>query len=291
MQLALFQPPPVERRRKSGSPRVGTSACPFRTHRRERLVDAPPRSDPRLSFLEKPRPSSAELDLEVRGDQVDDIAAAIVDARAGKRTRPHPTRGRKLPPEVFSEAEVRALIGACSMRGKTGVRNRALLSVLWRTGIRISEALDLRPHDVDFERGTVRVRRGKGLKPRTTVLSNLDAVPLLRTWLNVRGQLDAVGQGAALFCTLKGTSTQTSYMRHLLPRLAQRAGLERRVHPHALRHTHAADLALADVPVLAIQAQLGHASLVTTAAYLRRVGVRLDVVAAIRSTPRTGASW
>ncbi|PCH53995.1 MAG: hypothetical protein COC22_01205 [Flavobacteriaceae bacterium] len=51
--------------------------------------------------------------------------------------------------------------------------------ILWRTGIRISEALDLMPHDVDFDRGTVRVRLGKGLKPRTTVINNLDCVPVL----------------------------------------------------------------------------------------------------------------
>lgn len=93
-------------------------------------------------------------------------------------------------------------------------------------------------------------------------------------------------KGAPLFCTLKWTATDPSYARHLLPRLAKRAGLERRVHPHGLRHTHAADLALAGVPVLAIQQQLGHHSLTTTANYLRRVGVRLDLARAIRS--RTG---
>ena len=115
-----------------------------------------------------------------------------------------------------------------------------------------------------------RVRLGKELKPRTTVLSDLDALPLVERWLKERGKLAAVGQGAPLLCTLKGT-TDPSYARHLLPRLAQRAGLERRVHPHGLRNTHAADLALAGVLVLTTQQQLGHCSLVLTANYLRRV--------------------
>lgn len=97
------------------------------------------------------------------------------------------------------------------------------------------------------------MRFGKGLKPRTTVLSDLDALPLVERWLEECGKLQAVGEGAPLFCTLKGTPTDPSYARHLLPRLAKPAGLERRVHPHGLRHTHAADLALAGVPVLAIQ--------------------------------------
>jgi site-specific recombinase XerD len=192
-----------------------------------------------------------------------------------------------LPPEVFTADEVRALIGACSTRGVTGHRNRALLAILWRTGIRISEALELRPYDVDFKNGTVRVRFGKGLKPRTTVLSDLDALPLVERWLEERGKLQAVGEGAPLLCTLKGTATDPSYARHLLPRLAKRAGLERRVHPHGLRHTHAADLALAGVPVLAIQQQLGHHSLTTTETYLRRVGVRLDLARMIRGCDST----
>ena len=114
------------------------------------------------------------------------------------------------------------------------------------------------------------------------MLSDLDALPLVERWLEERGKLQAVGQGAPLFCTLKGTPTDPSYARHLLPRLAKRAGLERRVHPHGLRHTHAADLALAGVPVLAIQQQLGHSSLITTESYLRKVGVRLDLARMIR---------
>ena len=165
-------------------------------------------------------------------------------------------------------------------------RGTASTYVLWRTGVRVSEALELRSHDVDFKNGTVRVRLGKGLKPRTTVLSDLDALPLVECWLKERGKLPALGQGASLFCTLKGTATDPSYLRHLLPRLARRAGLERRVHPHGLRHTHAADLALAGVPVLAIQQQLGHCSLATTANYLRKVGVRLYLARAIRRLPR-----
>ena len=108
-----------------------------------------------------------------------------------KALAPHPTRGKLMPPEVLTEPEVRALMEACSKRGVTGHRNRALLAILWRTGVRISEALDLRPHDVDFQNGTVRVRLGKGLKPRTTVLSDLDALPLVERWLEKRQQLAA----------------------------------------------------------------------------------------------------
>ena len=308
MQLALFRTPPPERRRTSASVRVGGPSVSKRglEVRLQRRADAPAiKSAAGLSFL-KPSPS---LEKEGRGeveakavgldrpvvepaisepelDQAVTEAVVELDIGAGEDTSaelaPHPTRGKLLPPEVLTEVEIRALIGACSTRGITGHRNRALLAILWRTGVRISEALELRPHDVDFKNGTVRVRLGKGLKPRTTVLSDLDALPLIERWLEERGKLAAVGQGVPLLCTLKGTPTDPSYARHLLPRLAKRAGLERRVHPHGLRHTHAADLALAGVPILAIQQQLGHASLVTTSNYLRRVGVRLDLARMIR---------
>ena len=311
MQLAMFDTPPAEPRRKSSSRRVGGPSGAAKDKRGlrvrvERRPDSPPtRSDPRLSFL-LPTSGSAEPEADERQEargpgpsvvvdeplvELDERGVELeVDARAGEGDlvehgadlAPHPTRGKLMPPEVFTEHEVRALIAACSTRGVTGHRNRALLAVLWRTGVRISEALELRPHDVDFKNGTVRVRLGKGLKPRTTVLSDLDALPLVQRWLEERGKLQAVGQGAPLFCTLKGTPTDPSYARHLLPRLAKRAGLERRVHPHGLRHTHAADLALAGVPVLAIQQQLGHSSLITTESYLRKVGVRLDLARMIR---------
>ena len=310
MQLALFRTPPPERRRTSASGRVGGPSVSKRglEVRLQRPPDAPRiKSAAGLSFL-KPAPPSLEkegrgeveakavrldrrivepVDLEPELERV--VVELDVDARAGESSKetsaelaPHPTRGKLMPPEVLTEREIRALIGACSIRGITGHRNRALLAILWRTGVRISEALELRPHDVDFKNGTVRVRLGKGLKPRTTVLSDLDALPFVERWLEERGKLQAVGKGAPLLCTLKGTPTDPSYVRHLLPRLAQRAGLERRVHPHGLRHTHAADLALAGVPVLAIQQQLGHSSLVTTANYLKRVGVRLDIARSIR---------
>jgi len=311
MQLALFRTPPPERRRTSASVRAGGPSVSKRglEVRLQRRADAPAiKSAAGLSFL-KPAPPSLEKDGRGEVDakaptldrrieepsaiepELDQVVVGLddVEPRAGECSKeasaelaPHPTRGKLLPPEVLTEREIRALIGACSTRGITGHRNRALLAILWRTGVRISEALELRPHDVDFQNGTVRVRLGKGLKPRTTVLSDLDALPLIERWLEERGKLQAVGQGAPLLCTLKGTPTDPSYTRHLLPRLAQRAGLERRVHPHGIRHTHAADLALAGVPVLAIQQQLGHHSLTTTASYLRKVGVQLDVARMIR---------
>jgi site-specific recombinase XerD len=89
-------------------------------------------------------------------------------------------------------------------------------------------------------------------------------------WLEVRASL-GVGAEAPLFCTLSGGPVHPAYVRQLLPRLAAKAGLGKRVHAQGLRHTHAAELAAEGLPAELIQAQLGHESLASTDRYLRRI--------------------
>ncbi len=177
--------------------------------------------------------------------------------------------GQRLPPEILTADEVRALIRACSPSALTGARNRALLVVLYRGGLRISEALALRPKDVDAAAGSVTILHGKGDKRRTIGLDP-GAFAMLESWLGVRASKGMTGR-QPIFCTLGGRPLDPSYVRHLLPRLAARAGIEKRVHPHGLRHTHAAELAAERMPPNVIQAQLGHESLSTTDRYLRHI--------------------
>src|SRR6059058_6409486 len=86
---------------------------------------------------------------------------------AHRPSRRHANAGRRFPAEILTPDEVRALVKACSGRAPTGVRNRALLVLLYRGGLRVSEALGLHPKDVDRAAGTVTVLRGKGGKRRT----------------------------------------------------------------------------------------------------------------------------
>ncbi|MDQ2897970.1 MAG: tyrosine-type recombinase/integrase, partial [Actinomycetota bacterium] len=109
---------------------------------------------------------------------------------------------RRRPPEVLSEAEAIALLKACSTRAPTGVRNRALIAVLWRCGLRISEALALELRDVDLQAGTVRVRHGKGDRSRTVGLDEQTSA-LLARWIDRRKKLEP-GARAPIFCTLAG---------------------------------------------------------------------------------------
>lgn len=173
------------------------------------------------------------------------------------------------PIEIPTPDEICALIRACSARAPTGLRNRALLVLGWRGGLRLGEALSLHPRDLDPDAGTINVRRGKGGKQRTIGLDP-SAFAIIEHWVERRRSLGVSGN-QPLICTLKGRGLLPSYVRSLMPRLARKTSLEKRTHYHALRHAHAAELARERVPVNQIQLQLGHTNLSTTDAYLSRI--------------------
>lgn len=149
----------------------------------------------------------------------------------------------------------------------TAIRNRALVAVLWRCGLRITEALSLTPGDLDRSRGRLTVKKGKGGHSRTVGL-DAGAVALVDAWLAVRPE---TGRCAPLFVTLKGDSVSASYVRSMLIRKSRKLGLPQ-LHPHALRHAFACGLAREGVIMPDVQKQLGHKHLNTTATYLAGLG-------------------
>lgn len=170
---------------------------------------------------------------------------------------------------VLEANEVERLLGTFS-GAPTARRNRALVALMWRSGVRVGEALALRLGDLDSRSGEVAVLHGKGGKARRTAMDRRGWEELDR-WLAMRRRL-GIGRGAPVFCTLKGGPIAQPYVRTMLRRKAARADLDvRRVHPHAFRHAFALGLAREGKPVDHIRQLLGHASLATTAAYLARV--------------------
>jgi site-specific recombinase XerD len=149
---------------------------------------------------------------------------------------------------------------------------------MYRGGLRIGEAHALKPADVDSRAGTTRVLHGKGVRARVVGLDP-GGMAMVDRWIDKRAKLGI--RTRALFCTLDGSPLDPSYVRKLLGRLAGKAGIEKRVNPHALRHTHAAELAAKGVPVNVIQGQLGHANLAVTDRYLRHV-LPVDRLAAMQ---------
>ncbi len=146
---------------------------------------------------------------------------------------------------------------------------------MYRAGLRLDEALALLPGDVDADEGVLRIGRsgsGSGSGSGSTRVAGIDAgaLTIVGRWLEVRAGL-VLPVEAPLFCTLSGGPLQPAYVRQLLPRLAEKAGIRKRVHASGLRYTHAAELAAEGLPVELISAQLGHESLASTDRFLRRV--------------------
>ncbi len=197
----------------------------------------------------------------------------------GSASRARPVR--RLPPEVLGPVEVANLLRACAGTEYGAVRLRAMVVVLYRSGIRISEALALRPRDMDLRAGWIRIMHGKGDRSRVVGMDPR-ACSVVGEWLLARGTQDA---SVPVFCTQTGKAMGTSYARRLLTELGRRAGIDRRVHAHGLRHTHAAELRGEGVDIGIISKQLGHRSILTTIRYLDHIAP-VAVVQAMR-----GRGW
>jgi len=185
--------------------------------------------------------------------------------------------------ELLSPDEAAALVHASSGRAPTGLRNRALVAVMYRSGLRPGEALALVPADVDLAAGTVTVPARKGGTRRVT---GLDATTrdLIAAWAVKRAGRE-IGDERPLFCTLAGEPIKAAYVRELLPRLARRAGIRKRVHPLALRYANAAELAEEGMPSSMIDRHLGVAPAGGARRYRRAVS-EADVVTAV-----SGRAW
>jgi len=171
-----------------------------------------------------------------------------------------------------------------SNRSSSGIRLRALIGVMYGSGLWLSEVLALRGHDVDGKAGTVRVRHGKCDKSRVVGIDP-HGMALLDAWLERRRTLGLNGRHL-IFATYTehnlGTALDPRYVRAALAKLGVKAGIEKRVHPHGLRHSLAFDMAMTGVPTHQIQAALGHSSLAITDRYVRHIAPA-DVVATMRS--------
>ncbi len=179
-------------------------------------------------------------------------------------------KGRRTLPEVLDTDEARLLLdqAACyaATDGVTGIRDAAILELLYATGIRVAELVGLDVDDLDGERRTVRVL-GKGNKQRT-VPYGVPADRALRRWtLDARASLATPRSGSALFLGVRGGRLDQRSVRSLVhARLADVPGAPD-LGPHGLRHTAATHLLEGGADLRAVQEILGHASLSTTQIY------------------------
>jgi len=169
---------------------------------------------------------------------------------------------RKLP-AVLAEPEVERLLQAPEADSVLGLRDRAILHLLYGTGIRASECAGLREQDVDWREHTVRVR-GKGGHERTLPL-HAAVAQALDAYRRARGPRRPE---AAFFWGRQGRSVTRGLVYERVQTWARRARLARRVSPHALRHTFASHLVRAGVGLVTLRDLLGHRQLTSTQLYL-----------------------
>ncbi len=193
-----------------------------------------------------------------------------------------PARFEQPEIEYLDDDEVLTLFAAIDP--VTGRRDRALLLVLYNTGARVQELVDLDLSDLQRDPVPLVTLRGKGRKQRTCPLwpRTLQAID---AWLEERG-----GAEGPLFLNLRGRRLTRSGVAHILRTLAERAGLSprhaRRVTPHVLRHTTAMHLLQAGVDLTTLAAWLGHAQLATTHAYVEiNLRMKQDALAAADTLP------
>jgi integrase/recombinase XerD len=178
-------------------------------------------------------------------------------------------RTEALPKTVLSEREVQVLLAA-PRPGAVGVRDRALLEMLYSTGLRRAELCRLDLHDVDQANEVVRVRQGKGRKDRYVPVG-AHALEALRRYLHAaRPELVATPREPALFvASITGRRLGRHTLNLIVRKHGEAAGIGRRVTPHVLRHTCATHLLQGGADLRHVQAILGHASIATTQVYTR----------------------
>jgi len=171
-----------------------------------------------------------------------------------------PKLQKRLPNFLYPN-EVEKLLEAPDSKGVLGLRDRALMELLYGSGIRVSETIKLNLTDLDLEEGEVRVF-GKGSKERIALMGSKSR-EAIRKYLSERGKT----QSKALFLNKRGGRLTQRSVERLIKFYAKKIGLERPVTPHTLRHTFATHLLSGGADLRTVQELLGHASLSTTQVY------------------------
>jgi integrase/recombinase XerD len=172
----------------------------------------------------------------------------------------------KALPRCLTPAQVEALLAAPDVATPLGVRDRAILEVLYATGLRASELIGLRPEDLDLEVGVLTCF-GKGRKERIVPLGREARRWVVRYLAEMRGSLARGRKLAALFLNNRGGRLSRMGLWGIVRRHAVAAGVERLLTPHVLRHSFASHLLERGADLRSLQAMLGHADISTTQIY------------------------
>jgi len=189
---------------------------------------------------------------------------------------PLPRTERYLP-ETMNELQVQTLLEGVVDEGPRGLRDRAIMELLYASGLRVSELVNARLENLDIEHQIIRVT-GKGNKTRLVPVGR-KALEALGIWLG-RGRPEMVTKrtGSEVFLSRNGTKLTTVRIWQIVKRCARHAGLQVNVYPHLLRHSFATHLLSNGADLRIIQELLGHADIATTQIYTHVDQQRLKAV-------------
>jgi len=176
-----------------------------------------------------------------------------------------PKIGRSLP-KSLTEEEVESLLGAPAVNDPLGNRDRTMLEVLYATGLRVSELVNLRHGQVNLNQGVIRIL-GKGNRERLIPLGEEAVRWLVEFSRSARGEILLERQTDYLFPTRRGDRMTRQAFWHIIKRYARKAGVAKELSPHTLRHAFATHLLNHGADLRVVQMLLGHSDLSTTQIY------------------------
>ena len=187
-----------------------------------------------------------------------------------------PKLPKKLPNFLYPD-EITRLFESPDKKTPQGLRDQAILEVLYGTGLRVTEIIRINMNDVDFDEGEIKVL-GKGSKERIVLFGSHAGTALHHYIRNARPKLLNGKKSAALFINRRGSRFTPRSVERMIVRYSQKAGINKKVTPHTLRHSFATHLLSGGADLRMVQELLGHVSLSTTQVYTHITKERLKEV-------------
>jgi site-specific recombinase XerD len=176
---------------------------------------------------------------------------------------------RKKLPVTLEPEEAQRLIKQPNKRYPTGLRNKAIISLMLHCGLRVSEVINLKPGSINLTQGKLRVESGKGRKDRDLAIPEY-ITDLFDSWRKKRPQSDF------FFSTLKGKKLSVRYLQQMIKRYSQKAGITKNISPHSLRHTYATQYYRQTKDIETLRRILGHPNISTTTIYITLANIDVE---------------
>jgi integrase/recombinase XerD len=176
---------------------------------------------------------------------------------------------RKTLPDILTDEEAKRIIEIPNKRYYTGLRNKAMITLMVNTGLRVSEVVNLKTNSIDLGTRDLKVVNGKGHKDRNLKIPEKTA-ELIKVWLKKKA-----GK-TYLFTTKEGEQLKVRYIQAMIKRYSVRAGINKNIYPHTLRHTFATNFYRQTKDIETLRKLLGHSDISTTQIYVTLANIDVE---------------